>query len=399
MNHIIKLLRISLKNIGQNKVHNIILIIFVMSAVFFMNISLSSFRHCMYQNTLVQSSGLYDSYMYAGIPSKQTYYNDSGEDMFLAADNYVRKVLDEIERDGDISDYFHICETNTVIDGNQNKEVKLFFARYDLLKDLSFPMAKGKWFNEYFIEDLRDNPTPIVIGYNLKSMYHIGEIVSLDGFDERFIVTGILKPNTLFLHSGVGGSGIDLNSVMQLSDDMIIIAKESNKYQGSLIIKLSDDKRDISEQNVLKGIADVVDTFSFQYLANQAYQSNLFEIQMQTTLSILALLICIVGMKCGNLLSFVKGKRRLAVYFLCGMDKRTSILVVLLEGILKLYVPAVIGFNLFYSYCRKQLFDGLYVDFVNVFFTVVIITFIFVGTLIRTLQISKKNEELKILQG
>ena len=120
---------------------------------------------------------------------------------------------------------------------------------------------------------------------------------------------------------------------------------------------------------------------------------------MQTTLSILALLICIVGMKCGNLLSFVKGKRRLAVYFLCGMDKRTSILVVLLEGILKLYVPAVIGFNLFYSYCRKQLFDGLYVDFMNAFFTVVIITFIFVGTLIRTLQISKKNEELKILQG
>lgn len=399
MNHIIKLLRISLKNIGQNKVHNIILIIFVMSAVFFMNISLSSFRHCMYQNTLVQSSGLYDSYIYAGIPSKQTYYNDSGEDMFLAADNYVREVLDEIERDGDISDYFHICEMNTVIDGNQNKEVKLFFARYDLLKDLSFPMAKGKWFNEYFIEDLRDNPTPIVIGYNLKSMYHIGEIVRLDGFDERFIVTGILKPNTLFLHSGVGGSGIDLNSVMQLSDDMIIIAKESNKYQGSLIIKLSDNKRDISEQNVLKGIADVVDTFSFQYLANQAYQSNLFEIQMQTTLSILALLICIVGMKCGNLLSFVKGKRRLAVYFLCGMDKRTSILVVLLEGILKLYVPAVIGFNLFYSYCRKQLFDGLYVDFMNAFFTMVIITFIFVGTLIRTLQISKKNEELKILQG
>ena len=39
-----------------------------------MNISLSSFRHCMYQNTHVQSSGLYDSYMYAGVPSKQAYY-------------------------------------------------------------------------------------------------------------------------------------------------------------------------------------------------------------------------------------------------------------------------------------------------------------------------------------
>lgn len=399
MNHIIKLLKISWKNIGQNGVHNMIVMIFVICSVFFMNISLSSFRHCIYQNTLVQSAGLYDLYMYAGIPSKQTYYDNSSEDMFLAADYYVRHALDKTKGEGYISGYFPIYETNTVIDGNQTAETKFFFANYDLLKDLSFPVAKGEWFDTYSFEASKDTPIPIVIGYNLKSIYHVGEIVTINGFDDSYIVAGILKPNTLFIHSGAGGSGIDLNSVTQIADDMIIVAKEAEGYQGSFMIKLSDNSRDVSEKAVLKEIADVVDTFSFQYLADEAYQSNLFEIQMQITLSILALLICIVGMECGNLLSFVRGKRRLAVYFICGMNKKTSILVNLFEGALKLYCPAIVGFHLFFLYCKKESFDGLYVDFMNTFFTVLVITLIFAGTLIRTLHIAEKNDELMILQA
>ncbi len=97
MNQIIKLLKISFKNVRQNGIHNMMVMIFVICSVFFMNISLSSFRHCIYQNTLVQASGLYDSYMYTGTPSKQVYYNNSSEDMFLEADNYISHALDKAD--------------------------------------------------------------------------------------------------------------------------------------------------------------------------------------------------------------------------------------------------------------------------------------------------------------
>ena len=127
MNRILKLIKISARNIGQNIIHNIILIIFVISLVFFMNISLSSFRHCMYQNTLVQSSGLYDSYMYAGVPAKQVYYSESGEDMYLAADKYVTNELNDIKNSGVIDNYFSISETNMMLNNESDMEVRMFF--------------------------------------------------------------------------------------------------------------------------------------------------------------------------------------------------------------------------------------------------------------------------------
>ena len=399
MNRILKLIKISARNIGQNIIHNIILIIFVISSVFFMNISLSSFRHCMYQNTLVQSSGLYDFYMYAGVPAKQVYYSESGEDMYLVADKYVTNELNDIKNSGVIDNYFSISETNMMLNNESDMEVRMFFGSYDLLKNISFPVIKGKWFDAYSGDSLDEEYVPIVIGYNLKSVYNVGQILNLDGVDEKCIVAGILRPNTLFLHAGTGGSGIDLNNVMRNSDNIIIVAKEPDGYGNSYIIKLSEGKNAKSEDIVLGAIADVVDTFSFKNLANQAYQSNLFEIQMQTILAVLALITCIVGMKCGNLLSFIKGRKRMAVYFLCGMDRQTSFWVTTLEGIFKLYVPTLVGLYSFYNYCKKQSFDGFYIDFFNIFFTVVIITIIFAGTLIRTLHIAKNNQELYILQS
>ena len=399
MNRILKLIKISARNIGQNIIHNIILIIFVISSVFFMNISLSSFRHCMYQNTLVQSSGLYDFYMYAGVPAKQVYYSESGEDMYLAADKYVTNELNDIKNSGVIDNYFSISETNMMLNNESDMEVRMFFGSSDLLKNISFQVIKGKWFDAYSGDSLDEEYVPIVIGYNLKSVYNVGQILNLDGVDEKCIVAGILRPNTLFLHAGTGGSGIDLNNVMRNSDNIIIVAKEPDGYGNSYIIKLSEEENAKAEDIVLGAIADVVDTFSFKNLANQAYQSNLFEIQMQTILAVLALITCIVGMKCGNLLSFIKGRKRMAVYFLCGMDRQTSFWVTTLEGIFKLYVPTLVGLYSFYNYCKKQSFDGFYIDFFNIFFTVVIITIIFAGTLIRTIHIAKNNQELYIVQS
>lgn len=400
MDNLLKLLKITSKRLKQNFFRNIIIIIFVMTAVFFMNISLSTLRHCIYQNTLAHSSGLYDSYMYAGLPSKQAYYNNNGTDMFQKADEYIRLSLSKAKKEGRINDYFPIDESLVSLKGISDTQVRIFSADYDLLKNLSFPVAKGKWFDKYPYSAEGDDPVPIVVGYNLKSTYHVGQITSIGSSDENYIVIGILKLNTLFLESGAGGSGIDLNSVTQPADNMIIIAKESEyAHHSSFIIELPDENQEDSEKTVLNEISDVTGTFSFQYLADKAYRDNIFGIQMHITMSILTLLICITGMECTNLLSFVREKRKLSVYFLCGMNKSAGILTSLLEGMLKLYIPAAVGYNIFILYCRRNAFNGLYVDFINIILTEVVITLIFIGTLVKTLRVAEKNNALTILQS
>lgn len=399
MTYLIKLSSITLKNIGRDGIRNIIIVIFVAVSVFLMNISLATFRHCRYLNRLIESSGLYDSYMYAGTPTKQVYYDNDEEDMIFKANDYVRRELENAKTDGSIMDYYYVSQVNASITEDTDIGVDFVFAKHDLLRELSFPVMKGEWFDTYSFEQSEEALVPIVIGYSLKRNYKIGQIVTLDGFGFDCIVIGVLKRNTLFISPNASGSGIDLNAVTQNANNMVIVAKEYEDIDASLVIRLSDSNREVSKRIVLEKIADIVDAFAFDFLADKAYENNIYATQMQTTLSILALLICIIGIGCGNLLSFVRGIKRQAVYFLCGMPAKTGVLSVVFEGLLKLYIPALFGLCMFFRYCRREEYDGLYVDGVNVLITGLIITVIFAAALYRTFLVAKNNSSLKIIHS
>lgn len=90
MTYMMKLLSMTWKNIKRDGIHNMILIIFVIAAVFFMNNALGSFRYCRYLNHFVKDTGLYDSYIYSAYPNKEPYHEVDGEDLSPKAHQYMR---------------------------------------------------------------------------------------------------------------------------------------------------------------------------------------------------------------------------------------------------------------------------------------------------------------------
>ncbi|MBQ9984174.1 MAG: ABC transporter permease [Lachnospiraceae bacterium] len=399
MFELIRLSIITVKKLRRDRVRNIIIVLFVISAVFLMNIALSTFRHCEYLNTFARSSGLYDRYMYAGTPTKQVYYNAEGINKLEKAEEYVRKELDRLIAQGYVEDYYNICKIDAPIDEYENIRADFVFADEGLFDNLSFPMAKGVWFDSYCKDEYNENVVPVVIGYDMKAYFEVGQIVRFDSFDVDCIVIGILERNALFINPSAAGSGIDLNSITQISNELVIVGKEYENLEDSLIIRLSEDNLNVSEMEVLETIADVVDTFTFRKLADTAYENNLYATEMRATLAILSILTCVIGIWCENLLSSVRGKKRQAIYFLCGMDVKTGVLSTVLESFLKLYIPSFIGMWLFFDYCRREAFAELYTDWVNLFITMLIITVIFITMVIRTLLVARNNTALKIIHS
>lgn len=89
MNRLLKIIRITVKNTSCNMVHNIIIAVFVVIAIFFMNVSLASYRYSHYLNEFAKTSGLYDSFMYAGQPNKHAYSEYLESTGFVILQKYI----------------------------------------------------------------------------------------------------------------------------------------------------------------------------------------------------------------------------------------------------------------------------------------------------------------------
>lgn len=402
MNRFLKIIRITVKNISRNMVHNLIMAVFVVAAVFFMNISLASYRYSHYLNEFAKTSGLYDSFMYAGQPNKHAYseyLESSGEDLTEKAMAYVGEKLKHLKADGVIADYSRCFRSGNLLDGNTDEQADFLYIKPEVLKELSMPVAEGDWFNASPPADRSEGLVPVVIGNHLKSVYGLGDIFTATSGDTQYIVIGILGRGTRFPGMSAGGSGMDLNTVMRIADDMVIVAEEPMERYGSFIIRFPEQNQTASEQEVLEKVADITDAFSFRYLTDRAHEDNSYGIQMQTTLAVLALLICIAGTACGNLLSAARGKKRQAVYFLCGMKPKTSVVCMALENLVKLYLPAGIGLYVFYTFCRKQEYQDLYPGACNIWITGLIITVIFAASVVHPLSTVLKNRELNVIHS
>lgn len=400
MNRFLKIIRITVKNISCNMVHNIIIAVFVVIAIFFMNISLASYRYSHYLNEFAKTSGLYDSFMYAGQPNKHAYseyLESTGENLDEKAMAYVGDELKHLKTDGVIADYSKCFRSGNLLDGNTNAD--FLYIKPEILKELSMPVAEGEWFDACPLDYKKKGLVPVVIGNHLKSIYGPGDIFTDASGDTQYIVIGILGRGTRFPGMSAGGSGMDLNTVMWIADDMVIVAEEPMERYGSFIIRFPEQNQTASEQEVLEKVADITDAFSFRYLADRAHEDNSYGIQMQTTLAVLALLICIAGTACGNLLSAARGEKRQAVYFLCGMKPKTSVVCMALENLVKLYLPAGIGLYVFYTFCKKQEYQDLYPGACNIWITCLIITVIFAASVVHPLSTVLKNKELNVIHS
>lgn len=396
--------KIMFSNLKKGALHNIIMIVFVALSVFFMDITLSEFMHMNYINNAVKNCGLYEEYIYAEPPSKHIV--GDGMELTKSLWDYEMETLERFKEDGVIEAWYSMNRCGEPITDSVNSEgewwdrAECYYYPRELANAMSFPLSRGKWFDKY---DEEDGIPPVIVGSDFARRFKVGEIVSLyrsslKGYRD-YRVIGVLQRNTMLLSLGAGGSGMDLNSCFDAGDkcngSIIFCEDEINDShaRGGVIIKVSEENR----QTVFDELADIGYMFSFKELSDTAEYNNGTLTEMQSVIFILMMIVCIAGVSSGNLLSTIACKKKYAVYFMCGMEWRTGMLITLAENVIKLVIPAGIGYATFLDWYGKNGYQSMRLTEANVIVTVLFVGLIFLLTSLMPLLDIKKTAPVKII--
>lgn len=387
-----RIVSLTIKKIFRSGIYNGIIIIFVICSVFLMNDSLSEFNHMNYIDSLVEKAGLNGRYVYVARSSKPGNYEDG---MYEKMTDYINTQMAALEENKEIDSCYSTSE-NMGMDEMTGKEVSYFYSDINFLKDVVFDVYKGCWFDEY---ERTDDAVPVVIGYDFRKDYKVGDRISLDSMDEEGVVVGILGNKKLFLKATMGGTSLDINSCTQISNDMMIVGcdeKQSEGFDsGAYFIKISDEN---GEKEVMDSLADVADCFSFTKLYDSGKEGNERMLEMKFILAFMAFLICFVGVGASNILEVERNRKETAIYFICGMSEKEQMLMQFIESCIKLYIPTIIGLVIYRNYSNNNtLEDGVYLSLANIVVSFVIISVIALDSFIRVGKINRKFKLLNML--
>lgn len=397
-----KSLKIMLGNLRRDLLHNAVMFVFVGLSVFFMNITLSEFMHLNYINNAIKSCGLYEEYIYAEPPSKRFGGDNapSREELW----SYEQETLERLLHNGVIEEWIIMDRSNEPISLRENSDgelcdrAKCYYYPRGLLNEIHFPLSRGKWFDKYDGE-----APPIIVGSDFAGRFKIGEVVSLYRYSENgykeYRVIGVLKRNTMLLSLGAGGSGMSLNSCFDDGGDcnksiIFCVDEIEDKYaRGGVIIKATEENK----QAVFDELADIGYMFTFRELSDAAEFNNRTLTEMQSVIFALMLIVCIAGVSSGNLLSTIASKKKYAVYFMCGMEWKTGVLITVAEGVIKLIFPSLIGYAMFLKWFEENGYETMRLTEANVIITVLFVGLIFLLTSLLPLVEIHKTEPVKII--
>ena len=392
-------LRIILGNAGSDLLRGIIVMFFVGASTFLMNVSLSRYSYQEYINSLVRDCGLYDSYMYAAPPDKGVYFReDSPTDLRAAALSYVQDGLTELMAKGVVEAFYGAASFNGPVSDDPDERAYYLLYPGEFLRDISFPTSRGVWFDEPG-QNEPDNTCPTaVIGSGLAKRYKPGGTYKFRGLDTEIRVIGVLSDNAMVLKCGAGGNGTDLNSMFRSGNDVIIVCADDISIpngSGAALIKASGQ----GQQRVMERISDSVYTFTFRELADTAYENNRLVSEMQSVVFVLMMVVCITGVSSSNLLKTIQCRKKYAVYFMCGMEWRHCIRLSVIEGAIRLVIPAVVGYAAFLGWCAEQNYSALRITTADSLLSAGFIACIFALTSLVPLVNIRNTSPVRIISG
>lgn len=396
-----RLFKIISANFKQSRLRNIIMIIFVGASVFLMNMSLSGFMHREYLNNYVRICGLYDDYMYVTDSYKSVYYQSGysdGQDNSVnkrqQAREYIREQLDGLKEKGIVEGSYSVSHFNAPISYDITDRAEFLIYPKALAYELRFPVSSGKWFEE----NVAGNEyTPVVVSSDMSLRFKVGDVIDSRYLEKTGLVVGVLEPNAMVLSPGAGGNTIDLNNVFTTADNMIIACVDEiseRDEMGTKVIKVSPQ----NQQEVFDSVGDITYAFTFKDMSDRAYESNSLLTEMQTVVFVLMLIVCITGVSSSNLLETISCKKRYAVYFMCGMDWADSVKITFIQSLLKLVVPAGLGYlGFIWWWSGVRDYYPLRVTGVNIIMTILFILTVFVLTSLKPLFDIKRTSPVKII--
>ncbi len=403
-------LKIIFGNIKKDALHNIVMMAFVGVAIFIMEIALSRFRFQEYTNNLVKDCGMYENYMYVSAESKGVYSKYDNEETdyehsksYLAREN-IAEQLERLKAEGIIEAYYSREQYGAPVTEDIDDRGEFLVLPRGLAEDVAFPLSDGKWFDEY---KQNDSAVPVVIGSDFAGRFHVGDRVKLPilqgdeslretGYSEC-VVIGVLERNAMILGGGGSSSEMDTNYLFVSGNDTFIVCADEPMLSTHFgyYVKVAPE----NQQTVMERIGDLTFTFTFAEMSDRAYENNRLMTEMVTALFVIMMLVCAAGVSSGNLLATISCKKRYAVYFLCGMEWKTGFLVSLIESVIKLVLPAAVGYIAFMRFCVKNQFGEMRVGTINFFIMAAFLLIIFLLTSLKPLSDIKRTSPVGIIVG
>lgn len=404
-------LKIIFGNIKKDALHNIVMMAFVGVAIFIMEIALSRFRFQEYTNNLIKDCGMYDNYIYVSALSKGVYSKYDNEETdyehsksYLAREN-IAEQLERLKAEGIIEAYYSREQYGAPVTEDIDDRGEFLVLPRGLAEDVAFPLSDGKWFDEY---KQNDSAVPVVIGSDFAGRFHVGDRVKLPilqgdeslretGYSEC-VVIGVLERNAMILNGGGSSTDMDTNFLFGSGNDTFIACVDESELSEDFrgyYVKVAPENR----QTVMERIGDLSMTFTFAEMSDRAYENNRLMTEMVTALFVIMMLVCAAGVSSGNLLATISCKKRYAVYFLCGMEWKTGFLVSLIESVIKLVLPAAVGYIAFMRFCVKNQFGEMRVGAINFVVMAAFLLIIFLLTSLKPLSDIKRTSPVGIIVG
>lgn len=262
----------------------------------------------------------------------------------------LRQFFKEIES----LDNIYISWKYSMMTYNNAYNVTRLTANKNFLDLYGIKICKGRMFSEddYCYDD---NAVPILVGYELQSVYELGKtyIISDGGIDIEVEVVGVLKNNSSYLRLGdFGEESLNDTIILPFSSERLIKSEQISDYDMALqsIIFIPDDNKSIE---VISLLLQNTDTFFMHF---EKLDENLQElvdylrpqIEYEIVISGIILFFAMIGFVSNLIIMINNSMIEYAVHMFCGASIVDLIKRILIQsGLVMLIslIPTVIFYR------------------------------------------------------
>lgn len=247
----------------------------------------------------------------------------------------------------------------------------------DMIKYCSLPLKNGRWFDTIDREQM--TTLPVVIGGLYRDIYQVG-----DSFDLKIDITdsvlncsviGVLDDQDTYFNLGYGSTAPGLNSIAvmnkwlnmgEISEKQYILIAPLDKMNFVTPYDISKSRMLFFENGVeIDKLAESLQAngeYGNYYAINTLYDNEinvtLILYKNEVVLSIVLFLFGIFGLGGYTLLTHSRNEAVFGIYFLCGMKKRTAILISLVATIFLVLIPSAVMTMLAPVYVKEMAQTG-----------------------------------------
>jgi hypothetical protein len=237
-----------------------------------------------------------------------------------------------------------------------------------MIKFSTLPLKEGSWFTP---ESLHFDSLPIIIGGALRYQgLEVGDSLAFDLFllGERnrleCIIIGVLDENDMYMNLSFGASDPTINSIAIMNrwayndvntftEEIIILPLDlvlpnyrntPLLYSPASLLFTELDGNDINdtisgfEKNKPQGAYTALSEMADNHIAQTIYINN-----ESIVTSFALLFFSILGLGGYTTLSFIKNKKKMQIYMICGMSKLYGIVIQIVSFLLLVLLPSIIA--------------------------------------------------------